>query len=88
MISTERGWARSVEWVVLAVLASVVSRAAAAQGAQPPTVSIRETAASLVRSGIATNDARTILAAAQLLITAERASPGLQRVGPVVADKR
>ena len=57
-----------------------------AQGAQPPTVSIRESAASLVRSGIASNDARTVLAAAQLLITAERASPGLQRVGPVPAD--
>lgn len=89
MTWTKRGWTRSAGGAiaaVAAVLASAASRTVVAQGTQPPIVSIRETAASLVRAGIATNDARTILAAAQLLITAERASPGLQRVGPVAAD--
>ena len=89
MTWTKRGWTRSAGGAiaaVAAVLASAASRTVVAQGAQPPIVSIRETAASLVRAGIATDNARTILAAAQLLITAERASPGLQRVGPVAAD--
>src|SRR5262249_48728394 len=86
MTWTKRGWGRIAECVAAAVLASAAGRTVVAQGTQPPIVSIRETAASLVRSGIATNDARTVLAAAQLLITAERASPGLQRGGPAAAD--
>jgi hypothetical protein len=79
-------WVRTVGSVFVVMAASSAAREAAAQGGQPTAVSIRESAASLVRSGIATNDARAVLAAAQLLITAERASPGLQRVGPVPAD--
>jgi hypothetical protein len=71
----------------LAVAASLLAGAIAhAQGTPAPVVSIRETAASLARSGSATGDARAVVAAAQLLITAERASPGLQRVSPVAAD--
>src|SRR5262245_14869370 len=77
-------WVRAFGAVIGVTVAS--ARVVQAQGVQPPIVSIRESAAALVRSGIATNDARTVLAAAQLLITAERASPGLQRVGPVPAD--
>ena len=49
-------------------------------------VSLQETAASLARSGAARNDARTVLGAAQLLITAERASPGLRRVTAATTD--
>jgi hypothetical protein len=45
-----------------------------------PAVSLRETAVVLARSGAANNDPRTVLAAAQIVITAERASPGLERV--------
>src|SRR6478736_3658323 len=84
MIRTNQRWVRLIVFAAALVLGP--GRMVGAQGAQPPTVSIRESAASLVRSGIASNDARTVLAAAQLLITAERASPGLQRVGPVLAD--
>jgi hypothetical protein len=51
-----------------------------------PGVSLQETAASLARSGAARNDARTVLGAAQLLITAQRASPGLRRVTAATAD--
>ena len=51
-----------------------------------PGVNLQETAASLARSGAARNDARAVLGAAQLLITAERASPGLRRVNAVTAD--
>ena len=51
-----------------------------------PGVSLRETAASLARSGAATNDARAVLAAAQIMITVERATPGLQRVGSEPRD--
>jgi hypothetical protein len=51
-----------------------------------PGVSLQETAALLARSGAARNDARTVLGAAQLLITAERASAGLRRVTAAPAD--
>ena len=51
-----------------------------------PPMSLRETAVSLARSGAANNDARTVLAAAQLMITAERTSPGLERVEPATMD--
>jgi hypothetical protein len=54
--------------------------------AMVPGVSLQETAASLARSGAARNDARTVLGAAQLLITAERTSPGLRRVTAATAD--
>jgi hypothetical protein len=80
-------------FVLLAVLLTAIpgvlsSQAEPAEAAEPmvPGVSLQETAASLARSGAARNDARTVLGAAQLLITAERASPGLRRVGPVAAD--
>jgi len=74
--------------VLSLALIVVVARTVDAQvaPATPPTTSIRESAAMLMRSGLASGDARAVLAAAQLLITAERASPGLQRVGPVQAD--
>lgn len=49
-------------------------------------VSLRETAALLTRSGVAASDARAVLAAAQIMITVERASPGLQRVGDAPQD--
>jgi hypothetical protein len=51
-----------------------------------PGISLQETAAALARSGAARNDPRVVLGAAQLLITAERASPGLRRVGPATKD--
>ena len=51
-----------------------------------PPVSLRETAVSLARAGAANNDARTVLAAAQIMITAERSSPGLVRLAPGAAD--
>lgn len=44
-----------------------------------PVVSLRETAAVLARSGAANNDARTVLAAARIMLTAERSSPSLER---------
>ena len=72
--------------VVAASFISSVATTAIAQGTPAPIVSIRETAASLARSGAASGDARAVLAAAQLLITAERASPGLQRVDAAPAD--
>ncbi|PYO60696.1 MAG: hypothetical protein DMD28_11900 [Gemmatimonadetes bacterium] len=56
-------------------------RAATAQS-NIPAVSLRQTAAALARSGIAHRDPRSVLAAAQLLIVAERPSPGLERVTP------
>ena len=49
---------------------------------QVPVVSLRETAAVLARAGAANNDARTVLAAAQIMITAERATANLRRVDP------
>jgi hypothetical protein len=51
-----------------------------------PGVSLQETAASLARSGAARNDPRAVLGAAQLLITAERTSPGLRRAAPAAKD--
>jgi hypothetical protein len=55
--------------------------ALAAQQADPSAaVSLRETAAALIRSGTALGDARAVLAGAQILILAERSATGLQRV--------
>jgi hypothetical protein len=51
-----------------------------------PGVSLQETAASLARSGAARSDPRAVLGAAQLMITAERASPGLRRVAAARRD--
>jgi hypothetical protein len=67
-------------------LIAVAASSVEAQGTPASVVSIRESAASLARSGAASGDARAVLAAAQLLITAERSSPGLQRVDPAPAD--
>ena len=68
----------------------IVAGAVQAEAQDPsdrvPPMSLRETAVSLARSGAANNDARTVLAAAQLMITAERTSPGLQRVEPMPTD--
>jgi hypothetical protein len=55
-------------------------------GPAVPGVSLQETAASLARSGAARNDPRAVLGAAQLLITAERSSPGLRRAAPTPRD--
>lgn len=52
-----------------------------------PAVSLRETAAVLARSGAANNDPRTVLAAAQIMITAERSSVGLERVSGAPLEK-
>jgi hypothetical protein len=49
-------------------------------------VSLRETAATLARSGAATGDVRALLAAAQIMITVERASPGLERMADTLGD--
>jgi len=46
-----------------------------------PIVGLVDTAAKLARTGIALEDGRTVLGAAQLLIVAERPSAGLERVG-------
>lgn len=46
-----------------------------------PIVGLVDTAAKLARTGIALEDARTVLGAAQLLIVAERPSAGLERQG-------
>lgn len=51
------------------------------EGPTIPLVSLRETAAALVHAGTAHGDARAVLAAAQLMITAEREVPGLTRIG-------
>jgi hypothetical protein len=75
-----------VERLVVAVMAALLgsSSSAFAQAEEAvPVSSLRETAAVLARSGAAHNDARTVLAAAHIMITAERTSPGLERVsGP------
>lgn len=74
--------------LVLALLAVVATSGGAQQPDEPtiPRVSLHETAAALARSGAANNDARTVLAAAQLLITAGRRTPGLERVEPASRD--
>src|SRR5216117_1553148 len=59
-------------------------RAATAQS-NIPAVSLRQTAAALARAGIAHHDARSVLAAAQLLIVADRPARGLDRVGSAPA---
>ena len=46
-----------------------------------PILGLVDTAAKLARTGIALEDARTVLGAAQLLIVAERPSAGLERMG-------
>lgn len=51
-----------------------------------PIVGLVDSAAKLARTGIALEDARTVLGAAQLLIVAERPSPGLERVGGDAAE--
>jgi hypothetical protein len=51
-----------------------------------PIVSLRETAAVLARSGAANNDPRAVLAAAQIMMTAERPSDGLKRVAHAAPD--
>lgn len=43
-------------------------------------ISLRETAIALARAGAANGHARVVLAAAQLMVTAERPSPGIERV--------
>ena len=60
---------------------------AAGAAAEPnvPAVSLRQTAAALARAGIAHHDARSVLAAAQLLIVADRPARGLDRVGSAPA---
>ena len=71
----------------LVLLGSVsVGAAQETDGGTVPAISLRETAAALARSGAANNDPRRVFAAAQVLITAERASAGLQRIGPVTVD--
>ncbi len=45
-----------------------------------PRVNLRETAIAMARSGISHDDARSVLAAAQLLLTSERRSGGIERV--------
>ncbi|HKG91413.1 MAG TPA: hypothetical protein VKA84_05975 [Gemmatimonadaceae bacterium] len=65
--------------VLAAVLAAAVPLSAAlAQGTSP--ASLREAAATLARSGAATGDARAVLAAAQLMVLAERPSARVERV--------
>ena len=51
-----------------------------------PSISLRETAAALARSGAANSDPRKVLAAAQVLITAERASAGVVQIGGIRGD--
>lgn len=75
-----------------AVAILVLASCDIAQGQEQPSesvipgVNLQETAAALARSGSARHDPRAVLAAAQLLIIAERASPGLQRVGKATKD--
>ena len=69
--------------VVAAVCSALLSGPAKAQGGgdeRIPRVSLRETAAILARSGAAHTDARTVLAAAQIMMTAEGQSVGLDRI--------
>ena len=67
--------------VVAASFISSVATTAIAQGTPAPIVSIRETAASLARSGAASGDARAVLAAAQALAQSRGAAGG-----PIWAD--
>jgi hypothetical protein len=71
------------------LLLSLVSTGfAQAERDQPavPVVSLRETAVTLARSGAANNDPRTVLAAAQIMIAAERPSDGLKLVAHPAPD--
>src|SRR5688500_18639766 len=73
--------------VAVGALALVLGGSLQAQTTERvPPMSLRETAVSLARAGAANNDARTVLAAAQIMITAERSSPGLVRIAPDPAD--
>ncbi len=49
----------------------------------PPPVSLTETAASLARNGAAHQNARTVMAAAEILRTVERGAQRVQRIGIV-----
>jgi hypothetical protein len=49
----------------------------------PPPVSLTETAALLARNGAANQNARTVMAAAEILRAVERGTPRVQRIGPV-----
>lgn len=51
-----------------------------------PVVSLRETAAVLARSGAANDDPRSVLAAARILITAQRPATGLRRLDAPPSD--
>jgi hypothetical protein len=60
---------------------SGIAAAQAQEGEQDlPAVSLRETAVTLARSGVAHQDARLVLGAALLTITAEGATPGIELV--------
>ena len=73
--------------LLVLLLPCALPRPAAGQvepGSAVPSVSLRETAAVLARSGAANADARTVLAAARVLLTAERPSAGIRRVDATV----
>lgn len=78
-----RSWIRIAGWSVLAgglLLMPVAPAGAQEEPEEPevPYVGLGQTAAELARSGIAREDPRSVLAAAQIMITAERPTPGLE----------
>lgn len=67
--------------VLLLAAGAASQQPAEEEGPDVPFVGLEETAAELARSGIAHGDPRSVLAAAQIMITAERPAPGLERTG-------
>lgn len=78
---TDRIVSRAALAVALVFSSAAPASIAGAQEAEPRAVSLRETAVALARAGAARGDARAVLAAAQLAITAGRASAGLEPLG-------